>query len=329
MNTLKFSRRVTALLLSTIVTVASLPALAAEFPDHPVRIVVPVPAGGPMDAIARALATQLGDTWKQSVISENRAGANEIIGAVAVAKSPGDGHTLMLASDSTLSLNPQLYNKLPYDPVKEFTPIGRVAVSHMALVVPASLGVKTLGEFIAHAKAHPGKIAYGSTGLGNITHLSMEWFAQQAGIKLLNVPFKGLAPVITGMLGNEVQAAFGSVSVLAPYIESGKMVALAISGSRRADVLPNVQTFRESGFPNFEASYYMAILAPGNLSPDIRNKISKDIQAITADKAFRKKYMDPFALDPVTETPEQFISHLRQERTVVENKVKLSGVKLD
>lgn len=325
----KLSRRVTALILSTMVAAAGLPALAADFPDHPVRIVVPVPAGGPMDAIARALATKLGDTWKQQVISDNRPGGNEIIGAVSVAKSPSDGYTLMLASDSTLSLNPQLYNKLAYDPVKEFTPIGRVAVSHMALVVPTSLGVKTLGEFVTYAKANPGKIAYGSTGLGNITHLSMEWFAQQAGIKALNVPYKGLAPVITGMLGNEVQAAFGSVSILAPYIDSGKLVALAISGSRRADVLPNVPTFKESGFPNFEASYYMAILAPGNLSPELKNKIGKDIRAITADSEFQKKYMAPFALDAVTETPEQFISYLRQERAVVENKVKLSGVKLD
>ncbi len=324
----KISTRVTAGLLLLMVLVIG-PNAAAAFPDRPVRIVVPVPAGGPMDAITRALATKLSDTWKQQVVADNRPGGNEIIGAVSVAKSPSDGYTLMLASDSTLSLNPQLYNKLPYDPLREFTPIGRVAVSHMALVVPASLGVKTLPEFIAYAKANPGKVAYGSTGLGNITHLSMEWFAQQAGIQLLNAPYKGLAPVITGMLGNEVQAAFGSVSVLAPYVESGKLVALAISGSRRADALPNVPTFKDSGFPTFEASYYMAILAPGNLPPDIKAKIAADVRAIVADSEFQKKYMGPFALDAISETPEQFSVYLRQERATVERKVKLSGVKLD
>ena len=302
---------------------------AAPFPDHPVRIVVPVPAGGPMDAITRALASKLSDTWKQQVVADNRPGGNEIIGAINVAKSPPDGYTLMLASDSTLSLNPQLYTKLPYDPTREFTPIGRVAVSHMVLVVPASLGVKTLPEFVALAKASPGKIAYGSTGLGNITHLSMEWFAQQSGIKMLNAPYKGLAPVITGLMGNEVQAAFGSVSVLAPYIDSGKLVALAISGSKRATTLPNVQTFKESGYPNFEASYYMAILAPGNLPQDIRDKVAADVRQAVTDVEFQKKYMGPFALEAVSETPQQFSDYLKTEGALVETKVKLSGVKLD
>lgn len=304
-------------------------ALAAPFPDRPVRIVVPVPPGGPMDAITRALASKLGETWKQQVVADNRPGGNEIIGAVNVAKSPADGYTLMLASDSTLSLNPQLYSKLPYDATKDFTPIGRVAVSHMALVVPASLGVKTLPEFVALAKASPGKIAYGSTGLGNITHLSMEWLAQLAGIKMLNAPYKGLAPVITGLLGNEVQAAFGSVSVLAPYIESGKLVALAISGPKRADTLPHVQTFKEAGYPNFEASYYMAILAPGNLPVEIRDKLAVDIRHAVSDAEFQKKYMRPFALDAVSETPQQFTKFLEDERALVKTKVKLSGVKLD
>ena len=329
MLNLKFPQTVATMLLLLMVSSMGQNALATTFPDRPVRIVVPVPAGGPMDAITRALATKLGDAWKQQVVADNKPGGNEIIGAVSVAKSASDGYTLMLASDSTLSLNPQLYSKLPYDPVKEFTPIGRVAVSHMALVVPASLGVKSLSEFTSYVKANPGKVAYGSTGLGNITHLSMEWFAQQAGIQMLNAPYKGLAPVITGMLGNEVQAAFGSVSVLAPYVESGKFVALAISGPKRAEALPNVPTFKESGFPNFEASYYMAILAPGNLPSDVKAKISADMKSVVADREFQKKFMSPFALDAISETPEQFSAYLRQERAVVEKKVKLSGVKLD
>lgn len=329
MPTHKPRSRLVRFILASIVAATSGPALAADFPARPVRIVVPVPAGGPMDAITRALAARLSATWKQQVVSDNRPGGNEIIAATHVATSPSDGHTLMLASNSTLSLNPLLYTKLPYDPINGFTPVGRVAVSHMALVVPPSLGTKTLDEFIAHAKAQPGMLAYGSTGLGNITHLSMEWFAQQAGIQALHAPYQGLAPVITGLLGNQVQAAFGAVSVLAPYIDSGKLVALAVSGPHRAKALANVPTFKESGFPDFEASFYMAILAPGNLSPALKNKISEDIRGITADSEFQQRNMAPSAFDAITETPEQFTRYLQEERAGVENKVKLSGVRLN
>lgn len=321
--------RLAPLILACIMANTCLPALASDFPARPVRIVVPVPAGGPMDAMARALATELAATWKHQVVVDNRPGGNEIIAANLVTHAPGDGHTLMLASDSTLSLNPQLYTQLPYDPVNGFTPIGRVAVSHMVLVVPPSLGVRSLHAFIAHAKAHRGEIAYGSTGLGNITHLSMEWWAQQAGIQVLNAPYQGLAPVITALLGNQVQAAFGAVSVLAPYVDSGKLVALAVSGPNRAQSLPHVPTFKDSGFADFEASFYMAILAPGKLPAQLRDNISRDIQAITARGDFQQQHMAPYALHAVSETPAQFKHYLQQERAVVQNKVRLSGVKLN
>ncbi len=316
-------------IVASIMAVSCWPALASDFPARPVRIVVPVPAGGPMDAMARALATELATTWKQQVVVDNRPGGNEIIAANHVANATADGHTLMLASDSTLSLNPQLYTKLSYDPVNGFTPIGRVAVSHMVLVVPPSLGVQTLEAFIQHAKAHRGELAYGSTGLGNITHLSMEWLAQQAGIQVLNAPYQGLAPVITALLGNQVQAAFGAVSILAPYIDNGKLVALAVSGPQRAQALPRVPTFLESGFADFEASFYMAILAPGKLPAQVTDKISQDIRTITARGDFQQQHMAPYALNAVSETPAQFKHYLQQERAVVRNKVRLSGVKLN
>ncbi|WP_312409476.1 tripartite tricarboxylate transporter substrate binding protein [Comamonas sp.] len=322
-------RRVAPFILASIMAVTCLSARASDFPARPVRIVVPVPAGGPMDAMARALATELATTWKQQVVVDNRPGGNEIIAANLVANAPGDGHTLMLASDSTLSLNPQLYTKLPYDHVHGFTPIGRVAVSHMVLVVPPSLGLQTLDAFIQHAKAHRRELAYGSTGLGNITHLSMEWLSQQAGIQILNAPFQGLAPIITALLGNQVQATFGAVSVLAPYIDSGKLVALAVSGPNRAQALPRVPTFQESGFADFEASFYMAILAPGKLPAQVTDRISQDIQAITARADFQQQHMAPYALNVVSETPAQFKHYLQQERAVVQNKVRLSGVKLN
>ncbi len=300
-----------------------------SFPNKPVRLLVPFAPGGPIDALARALAAKLGESWKQQVIVDNRPGANEIVAAQALAKAPGDGYTLMLSGDATLSLNPQLYNKLPYDTAKEIAPIGRVAVSHMALVVPAGFPAKTFPEFVAMAKATPGKIAYGSAGPGNAMHLSMEWLSQQTSTQLIHVPYKGLAPVLVGMMGNEVQAAFGSVSVLVPYIEGGKLRALGMSGPKRATALPQVPTFAELGYPEFEASYYIAVSAPGTMPAALRSRIARDINAVTGVPAFQKANLDTFALDPVSETPEQFAAFLQKEKPIVERKVKLSGVKLD
>lgn len=302
---------------------------ATPYPVKPVRLVVPYAAGGPVDSLARALAGQLSSTWGQQVIVDNRAGANEIVGATNVAKSPADGYTLMLATDPTLSLNPYLFKKLSYDPLKELIPVMRVAVSNMALVVPNTLPVNNIKEFVAYAKANPGKVAYGSSGIGNGTHLAVAQFARDNGLDMVHVPYKGLAPTLQDMLGGNVQAAVGAVSVIAPFSADGKLKVLGVSGPKRASSLPNVPTFTEAGYPKFEASFYFGIVAPAGLDPEIRNKIAADVKKIASQSDFRAANLDKFALDSVLDTPAEFEAFLVKDRAAAQAKITASGAQLD
>lgn len=302
---------------------------ATPFPTKTVRMVVPYPAGGPVDSMARALALSLSTVWGQQVIVDNRPGANEIIGATNVAKSPADGHTLMLATDPTLSLNPYLFKKLSYDPFKELIPVTRIAVSNMALVVPNSLPVNNIREFVAYAKANPGKVSYGSSGVGNGTHLAVAQFARDNGLDMIHVPYKGLAPILQDMMGSTVQAAVGAVSVVGPFSSEGKLKVLGVSGPRRASSLPNVQTFTEAGYPKFEASFYFGVVAPAGLNPEIQSKIAADIKKIASQPDFRAANIDKFALEIVLDTPAEFEAFLSKDRASAQAKITSSGAQLD
>jgi tripartite-type tricarboxylate transporter receptor subunit TctC len=305
------------------------PAIAQPFPSKPVRIVVPLSPGGPVDVITRALAVRLTEVWGQSVVIDNRPGANEIVGAENVANSKGDGYTLYMATDPSISQNQFLFSKLPYDPINAFAPVSRIALANMALFVPASLPVNNLKEFVEYAKKQPGKLPYGSTGIGNATHLSMAWLENRTGISLIHVPYKGLAPVIQDMLAGQVQAAFGALSVLEPHIKSGKIKALAISGSQRPKLLPSVPTIVESGFENIDANFNIALFAPRETSKELVAKIARDVQNIVRDPAFREKYIDGFAFDLVASTPEEFASYIVADRVRQEQRIKISGARLD
>jgi tripartite-type tricarboxylate transporter receptor subunit TctC len=315
----------TAVALSTI----TMGSHAQSFPTKPVRIVVPYSAGGPVDTLARALGTQLGELWKQPVVVDNRPGANEIIGATAVAKSEPDGHTLILATDPTLSLNPFLFKKLSYDPIKELAPITRVAVSNMALVVPATIAPNSIKEFVAYAKANPGKVSYGSSGIGNGTHLAMAAFSKDNSVDMVHVPYKGLAPTLQDMLAGNIQAAVGAVSVIAPFAAGGKLKVLGISGPKRAAALPNVPTFAEAGFPKFEASFYFALITQSGVSADIKNKIAADVKRVVSDSKFRSEYLEKFALEPVLDTPAEFARYLEGHRELSKAIITSSGAQLD
>ncbi len=308
---------------------ASLAFSQTAYPNKPVRLVVPYAAGGPVDSMARALAVSLGTAWGQQIIVDNRPGANEIIGATNVAKSPPDGYTLMLATDPTLSLNPYLFKKLSYDPLKELIPVTRVAVSNMALVVPTSLPVNNLREFVAYAKANPQRLSYGSSGVGNGTHLSVAQFARDNALDMTHVPYKGLAPTLQDMLAGSIHAAVGAVSVIGPFVQDGRLKVLGVSGPRRASSLPNVPTFTEAGFPKFEASFYFGVLAPAGLEPAIRNKIAADIKKVASQPDFRAANIERFALDSVLDTPAQFEAFLAKDRAAAQAKITNSGAQLD
>jgi len=304
-------------------------ASAQNYPTKPVRIVVPLSPGGPVDVITRALSARLTELWGQPVVIDNKPGANEIVGAENVANAKGDGYTLFMATDPSISQNQFLYSKLPYDPINAFAPVTRVALANMALFVPASLPANNLKEFIAYAKQKPGKIPYGSTGIGNATHLSMAWLENRTGITLNHIPYKGLAPVIQDMLSGQVEAAFGALSVLEPHIKAGKIKALAISGTERPKLLPNVPTITEAGYENIDANFNIALLAPRDTPKELVNKIANDVRKIIREPAFREKYIDGFAFELVASTPEEFAAYIVKDRIRQEQRIKISGAKLD
>lgn len=301
----------------------------SAWPTKPVRLVVPYAAGGPVDNLARALSAQLSTVWGQPVIVDNRPGGNEVIGAAAVAKAPGDGYTLLLATDAAATLNPYVFRKLPYDPVKELAPITRVAMANMAVAVSNSLPVTDLRSFVAYAKAHPGQISYGSAGIGNGTHLSLAWFAKENGIEMVHVPYKGLAPALQDVMAGTIQVTIGAGSVVGPFAQSGKVKALAISGKHRASILPSVPTFAEAGFPKFDASFPFSLLAPGNTPEPLRQKIYADVKKVVMTEQFRTENLEKYALDPVLDSPQEFAKALVKDRALAAEKVKASGAQLD
>ncbi|HTR58500.1 MAG TPA: tripartite tricarboxylate transporter substrate binding protein [Casimicrobiaceae bacterium] len=323
-------RRSLAYVLPLLVSMLACPfAHGQQYPARTVRIVVPYSAGGPVDVLTRGLARRLSELWGQAVIVDNKPGANEIIAAQSVAAAPPDGYTLLMASDATLSLNQFLYAKLPYDPLTAFTPVTGVAVSNLTFFVPAALPVNTLREFVELAKKQPKKLAYGTSGIGTSTHLAMVWFEARTGITLIHVSYKGLAPVIQDMLAGQLQAAFGAASAVASQVKAGKLKALAISGSRRAKLLPDTPTFTEAGFENIDATLVIGLLGPHGMPPDLVAKIAHDVGDAVREPAFREKYLDSVAFDLFVDTPERFAAYLAKDRAKQEQRVKLSGVKLE
>jgi tripartite-type tricarboxylate transporter receptor subunit TctC len=316
--------------LAALASIAVSPmAIGQQFPMKAVRIVVPYSAGGPVDVLARGLAQKLSEAWGKPVIIDNKPGGNEIIAAQSVAVSPRDGYTLMMASDATLTQNEFLYSKLPYDPRNAFTPVTGVASSNLVFFVPATLPVSSLREFVELAKKQPKELAYGTSGTGTSTHLAMVWLEHRTAISLNHVSYRGLAPVIQDILGGQLQAAFGAGSAVAPQVKAGKLKALAISGARRAKLLPDTPTFVEAGFESIDANLVIGLIAPRGVRPEIVEGIARDVARIAQEPAFREKYLDSVAFDPLTGTPDQFAAFLAQDRLKQQERIKISGVKLD
>lgn len=300
-----------------------------QFPAKPVTFVVPYAAGGPTDVVARAVAEKLAGALGQTVIVDNRPGANEAIAAAYVAGAPADGHTVLFATEAALSLNPHLYSKLAYKPETDLVPVTRVAEAQMLLVVPPQTNVNTLADFVRRAKQAPQSVSYASAGLGNTTHLSMEWFSNLAGIKLAHVPYKGISPALPDLMADRVSAMFSGASAVLPHIKDGKLRALATSGARRSSALPNVPTFAESGYPSFEATFYLGVVAPKATPSDIVARLAAEISKVVRDPAFRARAQELWGLDMVGETPAEFAEFLKRDRASAVSRVKVSGARLD
>jgi len=322
-----------ALLLATAASAAAgtqtaFHAHAQAWPSRPIRVVVPFPAGGPLDVLARAIGQRLTDALSQPVLVENRPGANTIIGADTVAKSAPDGYSLFFTSDTPISINPLLYSKLPYK-AEDFTPVALVVHIVEYLMVSADVPVNSLQEFVTYSKANPGKLNYGSFGLGSNGHLEAEAFKQATGADLTHVPFKGQTEVIPAMLNGQIQAVFTSPQTALPHIRSGKIKALAVESKERSALFPDVPTFAESGVTGFEARAWFGFLAPAKTPSEIVQRLSTEIGRIVATPEFREKYIASVGFEPAAGGVEAFNAALAADKVKYANFMKAANVKLD
>jgi len=314
------------IILAALLT-AGAPAHAQTYPAKPIRIVVPFAPGGGADIIARILGQKMTDRWGQQVVVDNRAGASGNIGAEIVAKAAPDGHTLLMAS-SALAINPSVYRSVPYDPIKDFAPITQPALLPNILVVHPSVPVKTVRDLVALAKSKPGHIIYASAGAGTGTHLAAEMFKLMAGVDMVHVPYKGGGAVISDLLGGQVALTFATLPSVMPYVKAGRLRALAMTTTKRWPGLPAVPTIAESGFPSFEISTWIGLLAPAGTPKDAVGKLYGEVTRILKLPDVRERF-DSLGMEPVGDTPEQFAAYIRSELAKYAKVVKQSGARVE
>ena len=313
-----------ALIVVFCVWVSANTATAQTYPVKPVRIINPFSPGGSLDLVARLLAKSLTSDLGQSFIVENRPGAGGSIGVELVAKAPADGYTLLMVQ-SSITVNPSLQRRVGYDPVKDFEPISKVSSYMFFVVAHPSLSVRDVKSLIALAKKNPGQINYASVGVGSGTHLCGELFAHMAGVKLTHIPYKGTGQVMPDLLGGQIALTFGSTSVVPP-VKSGKLVALAVTGARRASVLPDVPTVDESGLKGYEVTAWNALFAPAGTSPAIVNRLNELTRKNIAQTE-AKSMMDAQGLDGDTGTPAALGLLVKSELAKWARVIKIAGIK--
>ena len=311
-----------ALLASATIAVT---ANAAElYPARPIRLVSPFAAGGGNDMISRAMAQALGRNLGQGVVVDNRPGANTIIGMDLVAKSPADGYTLIMTG-STIAINAALNPRLPYDSLRDFVAVSQIAATPLIVAVHPSLPAASIKELIALARKRPGELNFPSAGVGNVSHLAGELFNVMAGVRLVHVPYKGSAPATTDLLSGRVSVMFNSAFALLPYVKSGRLRALAVTGRARSALLPAVPTVMESGLSGYEAGTWYGLLAPAATPPAIINRLHAQTVRALADEEVRRRLVEE-GLDPVGSTPAEFAAYIRAEMTKWAGVIKAAGV---
>lgn len=325
---------IAAWLLSCLHTVSAQTAAptsspAAAYPSKPLRIVVPYPAGGGIDAMARMLSVQLGQRWGQTVIVDNKPGGGTILAAEFVARSPADGYTLMLTTDATVTINQHLYAKLPYDPVKDFVPVTQLVFLNQLLLAHPSVPASNLKELIAYAKSNPGKLNYASYGSGSQPNLAMEMLKSQAGIDIVHVPYKGIPQAVPAAMANEVQLTFSGAASSMAHLKSGRLKALAIGGKARLDVVADVPTFTEQGFPDIPSNAWFGLFAPAGTPRDIVMKLHAEVTRILNDPALKQQEVVAKGYELVASKPEEFVSFLAADSARNARAVRISGAKAE
>ncbi|MDR2678654.1 MAG: tripartite tricarboxylate transporter substrate binding protein [Zoogloeaceae bacterium] len=320
--------RLCAALLFLFLLVPALAQAQAAWPTKPIKLIVAFPPGGASDVVGRFYAEQLSIALKQPVVVENKPGAGTAIAAEAAARAAPDGYTLSLAPAGQLTILPHINKKLRYDPFKDFTPIANVASVPYVIAASAKTPAKNLKELIALAKKKPGEITYSTCGTGTLCHLSGAFFESLTGTQLLHVPYKGSAPAITALLGEEVNLAFDTLLILAPQVKAGKVKGLAVSSAQRSPILPDVPTAAEAGLPGYVLSSWFGFVAPAGTPPEIVARLNKELQRIAQLPATRRKLAEQ-GLDALATTPEAFAQQIREDSQRWGELVKKSGATQD
>jgi tripartite-type tricarboxylate transporter receptor subunit TctC len=316
--------------VAVVLALVSCTATLAQpaYPAKAIRLVVPFPPGGTTDILARVAGQKITEATGQQVIVDNRPGAGGNIGTEIVAKAPPDGYTLLTDPGSTLTINPSLFTKLPFDPLKDFAPVTIIAAVPNLLVVHPSLPVRNVKELISLAKAKPGQLNYASTGAGQSTHLSMELFKLMAGIAVTHIPYKGSSPALTDLLAGHVSLMFDNMPSCLPHVKANKLRALGVSTLKRSPALPALPTIAESGLAGFEVSVWFGVLAPAGTARDVVNRLNAIIVQALASPDVRERLAGQGA-EPVGNTPDQFTAQMQRDLVKWAKVVKDANIKLD
>lgn len=301
---------------------------ADAYPSKPIRFVVPYPAGGPLDVVARLLAQKAGDAMKQPMPVDNKPGAGGNIGAEVVAHSAPDGYTILMGAVATHAINPTLYVSIPYDPVKDFVPITEVASTPNVLVVHPSVPATSVREFIAYAKAHPGELNFGSGGSGSAGHLAGELFKAMTGVEMTHVPYKGAAPAVQDLVAGRVQLMFDNLASASAQVKAGRTRAIAVASGRRSPLAPDLPTFDESGLPGFDIGTWFGVFAPAGTPKEIVARLHGEFTRALAAPDVREKMLSMGA-EPVGSRPEEFAAFIPAEAAKYARIIKASGARAD
>ena len=321
-----FNRRAILVAFSAFLFCGSV--TAQDYPSRPVKIVVPFPAGGSNDIIARIVAQKLGERTGQTFLIENRAGAGGNIGADAVATSEPDGHTLLLTAPPPLTINAALYKSLPYDPAKAFAPVALVASVPIVLMVHPSVEARNVGELVALAMAKPGTINFGSSGNGSTNHLAGELLKSMTGINIVHLPYRGAAPAMNDLIAGHIPMMFDNIPAVLPQVRAKTINAIAVAGNRRASALPDVPTVAESGVPGFEASAWFGLVAPAKTPAPILAKLESDVETVLKMPDVQKRF-DELGAEPGAVSGANFGKFLANETTKWTKIIRESGAKVD
>ncbi|MEO8203665.1 MAG: tripartite tricarboxylate transporter substrate binding protein [Betaproteobacteria bacterium] len=321
-------KRFVAAALLPLALALPLYASAQAFPTKPIKILVGFAPGGNTDVVTRLVAVRMQEILGQAVIVENKPGAGGVVATDILAKTPADGYTLLMSSLGPHTISPFLVKAASYDPVNDLAPVSNVSVNALMMLVSPSIPASTVPEFIAYAKANPGKLNYGSSGVGSTTHLSGEVLASMAGIKLVHVAYKGGPPALAALLANDTQFMFSNLSDALPQSKSGKLRALAVTTAKRVAQVPDMPTVAEAGLPGFDVAPWNGIVAPGKTPPEIVNKLSDTIQRIVREKAFRDKMFE-IGSEPIGDSPEHFRATIASDLQRWSRIIKEAGIKVD